>query len=97
MPTYQYRCPHCGHEFEEFQRISEAPLKICPRCGKKPQRLISGGAGFLYKGSGFYTTDYRSESYKSAARKEKEAVSKPADDSSKKSSDKKPKAEKTAS
>jgi len=96
MPTYQYKCPHCGHEFEEFQGISEAPLKKCPQCGKKPRRLISGGAGFLFKGSGFYTTDYRSESYKKAAKKDMEAVPKPSDDKSKKSSDKNSKAETAA-
>jgi putative FmdB family regulatory protein len=95
MPTYQYRCPHCGHDFEEFQSISDAPLDTCPRCGKKPRRLISGGAGFLFKGNGFYTTDYRSESYKAAAKKE-ESTSKPSDDKAGKSSDKKPKAEKAA-
>jgi putative FmdB family regulatory protein len=74
MPTYQYKCPHCDHEFEEFQNITEAPIDKCPQCGKKPRRIITGGAGFLLKGSGFYTTDYRSESYKAAARKEKEAA-----------------------
>ncbi len=71
MPTYQYRCPHCGHEFEEFQSITDDPIDTCPKCGNRPQRLISGGAGLLFKGSGFYITDHRSESYKSAAAKEK--------------------------
>jgi len=73
MPTYQYRCDHCGHEFEEFQSILDDPLNKCPKCGKKPKRIITGGAGFLLKGSGFYTTDHRSESYKAAARKEQDA------------------------
>lgn len=59
MPTYQYRCPSCGHEFEEFQSMSEDPIELCPKCGKKPQRLISGGAGLIFKGSGFYITDYK--------------------------------------
>ena len=72
MPTYQYRCTHCGYDFEEFQSITEPPLSKCPKCGQKPRRLITGGAGFLLKGSGFYTTDYRSESYKAAARKDGE-------------------------
>jgi len=72
MPTYQYRCAHCGYDFEEFQSITEPPLSKCPKCGQKPRRLITGGAGFLLKGSGFYTTDYRSESYKAAARKDGE-------------------------
>ncbi len=76
MPTYQYRCPACGNEFEKFQRISDEPLKNCPECGANPERIITGGAGFLLKGTGFYTTDYRSESYKKEAKKE-EAVPKP--------------------
>jgi putative FmdB family regulatory protein len=73
MPTYDYQCDACGHTFEEFQSITAEPLKKCPECGKKKlQRLISGGAAVLFKGSGFYQTDYRSESYKSAAKKESE-------------------------
>jgi len=74
MPTYQYRCPHCEHEFSVFQSITDDPVDKCPQCGKKPRRIITGGAGFLLKGSGFYTTDYRSESYKAAAKKEQEAA-----------------------
>ena len=78
MPTYQYTCAKCGHEFEKFQRISEKPLKVCPqdvcpqeRWGKgRVKRLISAGAGLIFKGSGFYITDYRSEKYKEAAKKE---------------------------
>ena len=70
MPTYQYRCTQCGHEFEEFQKITDEPLEKCPQCGGKPQRLISGGAGLLFKGDGFYITDYRSDGYKKAAKKE---------------------------
>jgi len=70
MPTYQYRCPECKYEFEEFQSINDDPVQTCPRCGKKPRRIITGGAGFLLKGSGFYSTDYRSESYKAAARRD---------------------------
>ena len=64
MPTYQYRCDHCGHEFEEFQSMTEDPIDVCPKCQGKPRRLISGGAGLLFKGSGFYITDYRSSKYK---------------------------------
>ena len=71
MPTYQYRCPECGYEFEEFQSMTEPPVDKCPRCPGKPQRLISGGAGILFKGSGFYQTDYRSSSYQKDAQKEK--------------------------
>jgi len=70
MPTYEYRCPD-GHEFELFQRISEPPVASCPECGKQADRLLSPGAGLLFKGSGFYITDYRSESYKKAAEAEK--------------------------
>jgi putative FmdB family regulatory protein len=69
MPTYDYVCDACQHQFEEFQSMSEAPLKKCPQCKKKKlRRLIGTGAAILFKGSGFYQTDYRSESYKSAAK-----------------------------
>jgi putative FmdB family regulatory protein len=71
MPTYEYRCESCGHEFETFQTISEPPVETCPVCKGKVRRKISGGAGFLFKGSGFYITDYRSSEYKKAAEKEK--------------------------
>ena len=68
MPTYDYRCAACGHDLEVFQSITEAPKKKCPACGKrKLERRIGGGAAFLFKGSGFYVTDYRSDSYKKAA------------------------------
>jgi putative FmdB family regulatory protein len=71
MPTYEYACDACGHKFEEFQSIKAAPIVVCPQCGKKKvKRLISAGAGFIFKGSGFYITDYRSESYKAAAKSE---------------------------
>ena len=65
MPTYDYVCDACKHEFELFQSIKEEPKKQCPKCGKKKlRRLIGPGAAIVFKGSGFYTTDYRSESYK---------------------------------
>ena len=68
MPTYEYICSACGHEFEKFQSISASPIKACPECGKKKaQRKISVGAGFIFKGSGFYETDYRGDAYKKAA------------------------------
>jgi len=70
MPTYQYKCPACGHEFEEFQSIKDAPIETCPACGEKTRRIISGGAGLIFKGSGFYITDYRSDSYNKAAKKD---------------------------
>lgn len=83
MPTYQYRCPKCKHEFEEFQPINAEPLDKCPECGGKPERIISGGAGLLFKGSGFYITDYRSDGYRKAAEAETKpgSVSKPAEKS----------------
>ena len=77
MPTYDYECDACGHKFELFQSITEAAKKKCPKCGKsKLRRLFGTGAAIVFKGSGFYTTDYRSESYKKRA-----AADKPAGDS----------------
>ncbi len=70
MPTYEYRCRDCGREFEVFQRMSDRPGAPCPACGAASQRLISGGAGLLFKGDGFYITDYRSEDYRKRAREE---------------------------
>jgi putative FmdB family regulatory protein len=73
MPTYEYLCDACGHRFEELQSFSEEPLTKCPACKKKKlQRLFGTGAAVLFKGSGFYETDYRSESYKAAAKKDSE-------------------------
>lgn len=69
MPTYEYRCPK-GHEFELVQRMSDEPQASCPTCGVQAQRLLSAGAGFLFKGEGFYITDYRSEGYQKAAKAE---------------------------
>jgi len=68
MPTYEYECPKCGHTFEKFQSIKAAPLKQCPQCRGRVKRLLGSGAGLLFKGSGFYITDYRSEGYKQAAK-----------------------------
>ena len=73
MPTYEYRCP-AGHEFEKFQRMSDPPVAECPECGAEAERMLSAGAGLLFKGDGFYITDYRSDSYKKAAQKEKGAT-----------------------
>lgn len=70
MPTYEYRCRECGREFEVFQRMSDRPGAPCPDCGRGAERLISGGAGVLFKGEGFYITDYRSEDYRKKAREE---------------------------
>ena len=76
MPTYEYSCENCGYEFEQFQSITAKLLRKCPTCRKMSlKRLIGSGAGVIFKGSGFYQTDYRSESYKKAAKKEKGVVS----------------------
>jgi len=85
MPTYEYKCKTCGYQFEEFQSIADSPLKKCPKCGGLVERLISGGGGLLFKGSGFYITDYRSDSYKKAERRDKETPSSPSSSSSSKS------------
>lgn len=69
MPTYDYECPK-GHRFEVFQKMTDEPVAECPECGADATRKISGGAGFLFKGEGFYITDYRSEDYKKQASKE---------------------------
>lgn len=69
MPTYEYKCFACDHVFEQFQSITAKPIKRCPQCGKsKVKRLLGTGAGLIFKGSGFYITDYRSESYKNSAK-----------------------------
>lgn len=71
MPTYEYLCKDCGHRFEEFQSMAAKPLQKCPACSKrKLERLIGAGAGVIFKGSGFYQTDYRSSSYASDAKKD---------------------------
>lgn len=75
MPTYDYKCNACGHAFELFQQMSDAVKRKCPRCGKpKLERLIGIGAGVLFKGGGFYETDYRSDSYTKAAEADKKAA-----------------------
>ena len=82
MPTYEYVCSKCGHEFEKFQSIADKPLKICPedRCARKTwgrgkvKKKISAGGGLIFKGSGFYITDYRSDKYKEAAKKDSAAA-----------------------
>ncbi len=77
MPTYEYECAKCKKTFEIFQSMKDEPLKTCPdkKCKGKVKRLLGTGAGLIFKGSGFYITDYRSESYKSAAKKESSAGS----------------------
>ncbi len=83
MPTYDYRCDACKHQWEEFHSMSAEPTKKCPSCKKlKAKRMIGPGAGVIFKGSGFYLTDYRSDSYKKGADADKKAT-----DTSTKSSD----------
>jgi putative FmdB family regulatory protein len=85
MPTYEYVCDECEFGFEEFQQMTEPVKRKCPACGKRSlRRLIGPGAGILFKGDGFYQTDYRSESYKKAAASEKKAASESKADKSKK-------------
>jgi putative FmdB family regulatory protein len=73
MPTYEYKCPKCGTLFERFQRITEPPGLPCPKCGKKAERQISGGHGLVFKGSGFYETDYKRPGEKASYDKKKKA------------------------
>ncbi len=75
MPTYDYECTRCGHGFEKFQSISAPVLKRCPSCRGKLRRLIGTGSGLLFKGSGFYSTDYRSKGYEQARKNEEKPQS----------------------
>lgn len=92
MPTYAYRCPSCEHEYEKFQKITDRSRKRCPNCGGVGERLISGGAGIVFKGSGFYATDYAgagkeketSESQKSESKEKGDSTEKKGKDSGKK-------------
>ena len=95
MPTYDYECGECGHEFELFQSISDKVKRKCPECGRlKLRRLFGTGAAVMFKGSGFYQTDYRSESYKKAASADKKSSESKSDSGDKsKSSDTKAKSE----
>jgi putative FmdB family regulatory protein len=77
MPTYEYACPKCGHQFEQFQSMRDEPLKQCPQCKKKGlKRLVGGGAGLIFKGTGFYITDYKN---KGSEKKEGGGDAKPAE------------------
>ncbi len=86
MPTYGYRCPTCGHEYEKLQNISDSTRVKCPRCGKRGERLISGGAGIIFKGSGFYETDYKRAASAGAKEKTDSGGDKPSKDTPKKTS-----------
>lgn len=77
MPTYDYECRECGHRWELFQQMSANPKRKCPECGRlRARRLIGPGAGFIFKGSGFYQTDYRSQAYSDDAKADKKAEKK---------------------
>ena len=90
MPTYDYECDACGHTFELFQSITDGVKRKCPQCGKnKLRRLFGTGAAIMFKGSGFYETDYRSESYKKGAEAAKKAKNESSESKSKESSSKK--------
>lgn len=90
MPTYEYRCKTCEHAWEEFQSIKAKPTRKCPDCGKlKAERIISAGGGIIFKGSGFYQTDYRSESWKKGEKADKKLQESSSSGDSKKSADKK--------
>lgn len=89
MPTYDYKCDSCDHEFELFQSITDSVKRKCPECGRlKLRRLFGTGAAVMFKGSGFYQTDYRSDSYKKAAEADKKAAEPKSEGSSDKSSSK---------
>jgi putative FmdB family regulatory protein len=70
MPTYEYECQKCGHHFELVQSMNDAPKKTCPKCRGRVKRLLGTGAGLIFKGSGFYSTDYRKPGYTEAAKKD---------------------------
>jgi putative FmdB family regulatory protein len=83
MPTYEYECDACHHNFDEFQSFTDKPLRKCPKCGKpKLRRVFGAGGAVIFKGSGFYQTDYRSESYKAAAKAEQDSTKPAAGDKS---------------
>ena len=94
MPTYEYECEKCEIIFERFQNMTAEPIKECPECGGPVRRLISAGAGVIFKGSGFHATDYRSESYKQEAKKE-EGLGKTSETSESKKSESKASEKKT--
>jgi putative FmdB family regulatory protein len=105
MPTYHYVCEKCGHDFEFVQSMKDEPLQVCPKekCGAKRwgkgkvSRMITAGAGLLFKGSGFYITDYRSEGYKAAAKKESQSTTPKKEGGGDSKSETKPAAPKPAS
>jgi putative FmdB family regulatory protein len=89
VPTYEYVCRDCGHTFEKFQSITADPLEVCPVCYGRVERLISAGGGLIFKGSGFYITDYRSDDYKQKAKAESGETTSSSEKGDKKSDTKK--------
>ncbi len=77
MPTYEYECTKCNYTFEEFQKITEKPLKKCPKCNGRLRRLITGGAGIIFKGSGFYITDYKKSNLPQPKKEERKDLQEP--------------------
>ena len=96
MPTYDYKCPKCGTEFKEFQKITAKAGARCPKCGAKAERQISGGAGLVFKGSGFYLTDYGRSGQKAGSDSKAGADSSESASTTAKPATEKPAAEKTA-
>jgi putative FmdB family regulatory protein len=92
MPTYEYECKNCGHTFEAIQSMRDDPLKVCPECGKEVRRLINGGSGIIFRGSGFYVTDKKGGS---ASAETKSGESKTPPESGSSGSSEKPAAKKT--
>lgn len=82
MPTYEYECKKCGYRFDRFQKMSDKPVSRCPECKGKVSRIIGLGGGVIFKGAGFYTTEYRSDEYKKKEREEKQSVTTGASSSS---------------
>jgi putative FmdB family regulatory protein len=102
MPTYEYECRKCGEAFEYFQRMSDPPMSVCEKCGGQLAKLVSAGSGLIFKGSGFYITDYKksgepSESSKDGSKSAKSGDSSPKESSEKKDKPEKPKAPETKS
>lgn len=87
MPTYDYKCQDCEYRFEAIQSMKDDPLQECPKCHGRVKRLIGAGAGIIFKGSGFYQTDYRSEAYREAAKKEQSGDSTKSDTAKSESKD----------
>ena len=79
MPTYEYECTKCKYTFEEFQKITDKPLKKCPKCGSKLRRIITGGIGLIFKGNGFYVTDYKKSNLPMTIEKKKKDLQKASD------------------